>query len=257
MRTDTARGLRRTCMGAVLAAILGAVAGPAAAVERGFYIAADYGKFRFDRDAAAWDTAVDDFYECYAPLLLDQTGVYACDPPGDMVISASRMGRKSRGYDLWVGYQLSPWFAVEGAYLDTRKSRHSFSGTMDLDAFTGTSDGPLPLEGRTSFRTRGAALAAVGNLELGDYFSLDARGGVFFADSKLHLSAVIDLPDGPARFPYSESDNKTVLFYGASVNFWVTAYVSIRGGFATWGKGFYDDGAVKQYFVGIRYSYGY
>ncbi len=257
MTMKTAYAGHRAALAAMLGAMLVAIAGPAAAVERGFYIAADYGKFRFNRPAAEFDAGLDNFLECFVSESLGQA---ICNPRGIAVLDASSMGRKSRGYDLWVGYQLSPWFAVEGAYLEMGKSRQSFSGTIDLDAVNGTSYGPLVMAGRSSFRTRGAALAGVGNLELGEYFSLDARAGLFFADNRLGIHTTVIFPEapleGPQRFSHHQSDSKSRLFYGASANFWISPYYSVRAGFTAYNKGYFG-GSVQQYFIGIRYSYGY
>jgi hypothetical protein len=187
----------------------------------------------------------------------DDHDPFLCSPQGD-ANGATSQRRRARGYDLWVGYQFSPWFAVEGAYLEMGKTRHLYDGTIDLgDADeSGTVDGPLPLEGRISFRARGPAFAAVGNLELGEYFSLDLRAGFLFAESKLSARYTVTLEGVPRQLSFGDSENKTSLFYGASANFWVTNYFSLRGGFAAYGDASFDR-AVRQYFVGIRYSYGY
>ena len=179
-----------------------------------------------------------------------------------MTFAQTNLDKKARGYDFWVGYQFSHWFAVEGAYLSMGKTKHNFSGAVDAGPVdvddNGSVDysGPQPLVGETTFRTRGPAVAAVGTLELGSYFSLDARGGLFFADNKLALRIKYS-PESQAEQTnsYSESDGKTAFFYGASATFWITPYFGVRGGMNAFSKGSFDH-SVKQYFVGIRYSYG-
>jgi len=233
-----------------------AVALPAMAVERGFYIAGDYDTNRFDRTAAQFDAQLEPFLECGL-----SSDIYCSDAP-DVSIDQSSLGKKAHGYDLWVGYQFSPYFAVEGAYLDMGRIHHAFSGTADFGPVdvdgdgTADFDGPQPLSGSTTFHTRGPGVAAVAAADVGEFFSIDARAGLFFADNKLALDFTIAPPTGAQTFSYSESDSKTSLFYGAAATFWITPYVGLRGGFSEYSKGAFDHD-VKQYFLGIRYSYGY
>jgi len=226
-------------------------------VEHGVYIAADYGNFKFGRTAAGFDADLEPFLECSFATDL------ACASPADVVFSQSSLTRKAHGYDVWVGYQFSPWFAVEGAYLSLGKTRHSVTGTIDQGPVDVDGDGnvdysgPQPVQVETSFKTGGPAVAATGSLPLGSYVSLDARAGFFFPDNKLSLRMQIT-PEGSAAEMYSftQSKGKTALFYGASANFWITPYFGVRAGYFASSKGSFDH-SIKQYFVGIRYSYGY
>lgn len=231
-------------------------AAPAVAVEEGAYIALDYNSNNFDRSAADFDAQLQPFLAC--GFAIDVT----CATPAVVSLGQTSLNKKSRGYDLWVGYQFTPWFAVEGAYLEMGRIHHGFDGTVDVgpvdingDLVTDY-DGPQPLSGRTTFHTRGPAVAVVGTLGLGKYFSADARAGLFFADNKLDLAMQYAPPTGVQPYSYSESSGKTALFYGASATFWVTPYVGMRGGFAIYHKGAFSHD-IKQFFVGMRYSYGY
>jgi hypothetical protein len=235
-------------------------AAPARAVEHGVYMAADYGKTRFGQTAADFNVQLEPFLESSFCTDID------CSNSPDAVFDVSSITRKSRGYDVWVGYQFTPWFAVEGAYLIHGKTRHSTDGTMDAGPVDVDDDGnvdysgPQPLLTRTTFRTRGPAVAAVGSLELGNYLSLDARAGFFFADNKLTLRMQYSPeypPDAePQAYSYTEANGKTSLFYGATANFWILPYFAVRAGFTASGKASFDH-SVRHYFVGIRYSYGY
>ncbi len=240
----------------VAAAGLG-LSGRAAAVEHGVYMAADYGNTRFGRTAASFDVQLEPFVE--SGFCADT----ACTNAPDLVFGETGITKKSHGYDAWVGYQFSPWFAVEGAYLILGKTRHTFTGTMDAGPVDVDNDGnadytgPQEMQGITSFRTRGPAVAGVGSFQLGEYFSFDARAGLFFADNKLSLRIQYSPTDFPVEnYSYTESDGKTAIFYGASANFWITPYFGIRAGYTASSNASFDH-SVKHYFLGIRYSYGY
>jgi len=241
---------------AMLAAACLAVTRPAAAVEEGIYIALDYNSNKFDRAAADYDAQLEPFLECGFA-----SDAY-CTTPADVSFTQTSLNNRSKAYDLWVGYQFSPWFAVEGAYLDMGRTHHSFDGTVDVGPVDVDGDGiadysgPQPLSGRTTFHTRGPAFAVVGTMGLGEYFSAEARAGFFFADNKLSMNIQYSPPPGAQPYSYGESDSKTALFYGASATFWITPYVGLRGGFATYRKADFDHD-VRQVFVGFRYSYGY
>jgi hypothetical protein len=251
-----AKALRRRATGIIpMAAVLACLAWPAGAVEMGFYMASDYGKTRFDRSASEFDATLQPFLACYFAPAND----LFCDAPAEVQRDQpSRIGTRSKGIDFWVGYQFTHWFAVEGAFLDTGKIRHTFTGSIDMDADgDGTSDfgGPTPLITRTTFHTRGAAFAAVGNLEVGELLSFDVRAGFFFADNNVKID--FRLPATDKTIPsYRSSDGKTPFFYGASANFWITPYFAVRGGINASSRGAFSE-PVKQYFAGIRYSYGY
>ncbi len=246
----------RGAMFALAASLLLAAMPAAAAVEEGVYIALDYNSNKFDRSAADFDAQLQPFLEC--AFAIDTT----CTTPAVVSLGQTGLDRKSKAFDLWVGYQFTPWLAAEAAYLDMGKIHHSFDGTVDVgpvdinaDMVTDY-DGPQPLSGRTSFRTRGPAFAAVGTVGLGAYFSVAVRAGLFFADNKLNLDLQYAPPTGAVPFTYSESDSKTALFYGVSGTFWITPYVGVRGGFNTYHKAAFDHD-INQYFLGFRYSYGY
>jgi hypothetical protein len=256
MNSKNACAWRRALVTALVAATAIVAAGPAAAVEEGVYIALDYNSNKFDRSAADFDTQLQPFLECAFG-----SDAY-CTVPAVVSFGQTSLNTSSKAYDLWVGYQFTPWFALEGAYLDMGKIHHSFDGTIDVGPVDlngdGTVDynGPQPLSGRTGFRTRGPAVAAVGTVGLGARFSAEVRAGFFFADNKLDLSMQYSPPTGAQSYSYSESDGKTALFYGASATFWVTPYVGVRSGFSTFNKAaFHHD--VRQFYLGIRYSYGY
>jgi hypothetical protein len=248
---------RRATWTSALVIMLCGIAQSAPAVEMGFYMAADYGNTKFDRSATSFDAELQPFVGCYFAPADD----YFCDAPADVQRDHSTITRSSHSMDFWVGYQFNHWFAVEGAFLDTGKVRHVFTGSIDrgpvdIDGDNTTDfDGPTPLVTRTTFHTRGAAFAAVGNVEVGEHLSFDLRAGFFFADNGVKVE--FGFPETGEKFsPYRTSDGKSPFFYGASANFWVTPYFAVRGGMNASSRGAYSK-PVKQYFAGIRYSYGY
>ena len=257
MKTKQASVRARAGVVALLAGAGLGMAGPAGAVEHGVYMAADYGNTRFGRTAASYDAQLEPFLE--SGFCSDLT----CSNAPDAVLDQTTLTRKSHGYDVWVGYQMTPWFAVEGAYLILGSTRHHFTGTMDEGPVDVDNDGmidysgPQPIQGETKFRTRGPAVAAVGSWAPGNYFSFDARAGLFFADDKLTLGIQYS-PENQAveNYSYSESRGKTKLFYGASANFWITPYFGVRAGYTGSSNASFGH-SVKYYYLGIRYSYGY
>jgi Outer membrane protein beta-barrel domain len=249
----------RNRVGVVTALVVASLGlpGPAAAVEHGVYMAADYGNTRFGRGAASFDAQLEPFLE--GELCVEMT----CSNVIDVSLGTSSLTSKSHGYDVWVGYQFTPWFAVEGSYLILGSTRHHFTGTLDAGDVDEDGDGNVdytgsqPLQGDTKFRTRGPAVAAVGSVALGKYFSVDARAGLFFADDKLTLRLQYSPPTGDQSLaPYSEAQGKTRIFYGASANFWITDYFGVRAGFTGSSNGSFGH-SFRYYYLGIRYSYGY
>jgi hypothetical protein len=256
MKSNQESGNRVGVVVALAAASLG-LAGPAVAVEHGVYMTADYGNTRFGRGPASYDAQLEPFLEEGFCSDLD------CTNAPDAVFSATSLTSRSHGYDVWVGYQFSPWFAVEGAYLILGKTSHSSTGTMDEGPVDVDDDdiidysGPQPLQTRTTFRTRGPAVAAVGSVALGRYFSLDARAGLFLADNTLKLRIQYSPENQPVEnYSHSESDGKTKVFYGASANIWITPYFGVRGGFTGSSDGSFGH-SFRYYYLGLRYSYGY
>lgn len=204
---------------AIACATAVACGGRAAAAERGFYVAPAYSFNTIDVNKAE----VDALFESAFALEFDE----------------SSLDRSTRGLSLGVGYQFTPYLAVEGAWIDLGKLRYDFS-------FTDETGQQLA---RISNRSSGMAFAAVGSLPLGPYFSVDARLGALFGENKLRLA---DRTTGDSS---SVSDRKTALFFGAGITWMVTPYTGVYASVARFNKGSFE-ADVDQFAIGLRYSYG-
>lgn len=199
--------------GAVLLA-LGMASAPAAAATPGFYVAADLANSTYDVNRSDLD---EDFETVQSSL--DKTGL---------------------GYSFAVGYQFSPFFAVEAAYADLGKAKYSASVDDGEDAFDLTA----------TFKVGGPALSLVGSWPLTDTFSLDARAGALFGKTK--LTGRIDGVPGS----FSESENDTSLLFGVGGTYSFSDTLGIRLGYTILKDALAGEENVNQFSVGLKYSFG-
>lgn len=208
-----------------LAAMLATGSSPAEAIELGAYIAPGYSLNTIIMGKARADE-------------LFETGLGA-------TFDSSSLDKKTRGYSLAVGYQLTRNFALEGSWINLGKMNYDFTFTA-TDSGTGQS---AQFPGRITNRRSGMAFAGVGTLPLGTSFALDARAGFLFGEHKLRVY----VEDEPfAGF----NDSKTSLFYGVGATWFVTPYTGVVVGFNRFRQGHFE-ADVNQLSIGFRYSYGY
>lgn len=132
---------------------------------------------------------------------------------------AGNVDDKDIGWKLFVGYQFSRYFAVEGGYYDLGKT--SFNGTLT------TAVPPFAAGTATSGRikSRAYALSAVGTLPLPNNFALLGRVGVAIGDQE------VDVTTG--GLTASASDDTTELTYGLGVRYYFNRNVGVR---ASWDR---------------------
>jgi OmpA-OmpF porin, OOP family len=215
------RGAAACCVVAMLAT----GGSPAEAIELGAYIAPGYSL----NTIIMGNARADDVFESGLGATFD----------------SSSLDKKTRGYSLAVGYQLTRNFAVEGAWINLGKMKYDFTFTAN-DPDTGL---PGQFAGRITNRRSGMAFAGVGTLPLGAVFALDARAGFLFGEHKLRVY----VEDEPFT---GFNDGKTSLFYGVGATWFVTPYTGVVVGFNRFRQGHYE-ADVNQLSIGFRYSYGY
>ncbi|MBG9390445.1 outer membrane beta-barrel protein [Caenimonas aquaedulcis] len=94
--------------------------------------------------------------------------------PGFAVSGASEDSR-DKGWKLYGGYRISPYFAVEGGYFDLGSFDYRYT-TVPAGSFAG------------ELRPRGVNLDLLGILPIGDRFSVFGRVGAAYVDSRTSYS---------------------------------------------------------------------
>jgi OOP family OmpA-OmpF porin len=152
---------------------------------------------------------------------LDQTG-------NDIGLPNGSIGDSATTYTLRLGYRLTPYFAVEGAYYDL--GEYDFSGSIGNVGVAGTA------------KAKAFALNAVGILPLSEAFDLYGRIGYGEAELKANASAL--------GFVANNSDRQSGAFYGVGARWNATRNWGI---FAEWMKA--DKIEVDSYIVGVDYRF--
>jgi OOP family OmpA-OmpF porin len=107
---------------------------------------------------------------------------------GQGLTTSSSVDKHHTAYSLDIGYQLNPWFAIEGQYVDFGK--FDFSSTIVAPA-------PDTIDGR--FKAHGFGLNAVGIVPLPQGFSLYGKAGVFRSSTELEANAGLTPVSGGSR----------------------------------------------------------
>ena len=117
----------------------------------------------------------------------------------------SDLDKADRSYSLAAGFRFSPYLAVEAAYLDLGRSSYLVEGQ----------DGAAVL----GFGSRGAALSLLGSWPLTRNLAFEARGGFYFADSKMRawVSATFDLLEGELESLGAGAAGNPAVLLGAGV----------------------------------------
>lgn len=114
-----------------------------------------------------------------------------------------------------VGYRWGSYVAAEVGYVDMGKSQYQANPT-------GT-----PLRASVRYLSSGATLAALGILPLGERFDLYARGGVYFADTRVRLK-IADLDTGESLASAEEKASSKDLFAGIGAAWNVSPGFALR-----------------------------
>lgn len=140
---------------------------------------------------------------------LDEFGDFFFDDVGAPLLSrSSTLEDSDSAWSLLFGYQFSPYFAVEGGYVDFGAYPYALTGTAAVTS------GTVPAGLGFEFETKGFPVAVVGVLPLGYLFELQGRGGIFFSDTDATFSASL------ANDSITDKVNGTgtELFYGVGLS---------------------------------------
>lgn len=162
---------------AIVAAALLSTGIGAAQAQSQFYLGAGLGPSRYDRDVA------------------------------EGLITSGSVDRSDTGFKLFGGYQFSPNFALEAAYLDLGKARYS-----------GDFFGSPVVDGRVE--VTGINLSGVLSAPLRPGFSVFGKVGLFFWDAEAR--------DITAGSPFSESQDGSDLSFGIGASYAVARNIGVR-----------------------------
>jgi hypothetical protein len=174
-------------------------ASTASATESGFYVGLNLGKSSFD---------VQDDVEEYLG-------------------SADGLEDSDTAWSLAMGYRFTPYFGLEGSYLDF--------GTTTVNQ-SDTETGPGGYVASYSYTSEGSAnglaVALIAAVPAGS-FEFNARLGLFFAKSEYEENGSIVVRQGnfvylSENFDYDESDSTTETLYGLGVGYTIGEHFHIR-----------------------------
>ena len=169
-------------------------AGTAGAAQFGLYVGGFYG----DTSKDVTQQPFDDFAAFFAEEL-----------EFIPLQTATAFEDKDSGYGFLVGYRLTPYFAVEGNYMDLGKVSYRNSST-------GTYQGePVALETNFTADTSGLGISALSILPLGYRWEVYGRGGILIATNDLDIF----LNDGTGQLGDTISESSTDLLGGVGISF--------------------------------------
>ncbi|MFO7326136.1 MAG: outer membrane beta-barrel protein [Pseudomonadota bacterium] len=202
------RNLRGATIAAVATTMLGGASMATAAVP-GFYMAGTIGQSSTDvggEEQAFMDELVVATWESFGFNVLD---------------GESDLDKSDIGFELAVGYQASPYFAVEAAYIDLGKAKYEAEGIVD------NGGGPMDASSDLTSDAKGPALSLLGMLPVSDRFSLDARVGAMLGKSKVKFTASLQGESASE----SDSESGTTIFFGVGFTWLINERVGIRVGY--------------------------
>lgn len=217
---------------AMSAAMLCASTGAAAAVP-GFYMSGTIGQSSTD----VGDSDQED---------LDDLLIATWNELGfDVVSGDSELDKSDLGFEIALGYQISPYLAVEAAYIDLGKAKYEAEGVLD------DGSGPVDTSADVSLGAKGPALSLIGIWPVSEKVSLDARAGAFFGKSTLGME--IELDDVSSG--ESESDKKTSVLLGVGASWALSGRMSVRLGYTHFADAVYDEFTVGRISLGLKVAF--
>lgn len=226
----------RFCMPVVAGAVataLSAIAGTAAAASPGFYMAGTIGQSSIDIKSSDQE-ALDE-------ILIDTWNELGFD----VLDGDSDVEKTDIGFELALGYQISPYLAVEAAYIDLGQATYDAEGVVD----NGT--GPMDAETEITAGVKGPALSLVASWPFAGQWALDARAGALFGKSRLGVTMELD----GEEVSESETDSKTSMFYGVGVSWSFSERTSLRLGYTHFPDGVADEFNVSRVSAGLKVSF--
>jgi OOP family OmpA-OmpF porin len=171
----------------------------AAETTAGWYFGANLGQAQVDINRANFDSAV-------ASAFVDN---------GFAIISAtSSLDDSDTSWSAIAGYSFSPYFSIEGSYLDLGTAKYRASGRVNPP-------GPVtsaPASFATDFDVSGFTAAAVGTVPIGQMLEAHGRVGLMFAD--IDVSGAMSVSGFVPGAESFSSDSRDVFFgLGAGLHF--------------------------------------
>lgn len=220
-------------LGCMVAALAIGFTGTAAADIPGFYMTGTVGQSTSDL-GSEYQAAFDDLM------------VFAWNEAGlDVVDADSGLDKTGFGYEIAVGYQFSPYLAVEGAYIDLGDATYDSDGTVT----DGADD--YPFDAQIAVGNKGPALSLVGTLPVGNDFWLDARVGALFGKTALRIKLGLD----GVNESQSESDSKTSMLYGIGAGWSFSPRTAVRLGYTLFDKAVLQEENASRVSLGFRYAF--
>ena len=206
---------------------LAMIATPAMAAERsGFYVGGDVGQSNWNLS----ESDANDLTDALAGTIGGLANATIEDTSTDFSDTDTT-------YSLFVGYQVVPWFAVEGAWMDLGNMNVESSGTYSYTTVNPPPAG-VPTGGsfdsRTEFQSSGPAVSALLMMPFMEAWNVYGRLGYYMGDNELigryeAQDVRLGTPIGdPYRADFKQSDDSGVFLWGAGVSYTWNQRVSLR-----------------------------
>jgi hypothetical protein len=163
---------------------------------RGAYIGVGVGNAEADFSARDGDQLFRDAFRNQGATFTPQT---------------SSVDNKASHLYIFGGYRIFPWLSAEGGYVDLAGFDYTSRGTVSIPG-----QGVQQISTRMEVKSQGAAVSALGNLPMSDYFEIHGRAGFFVVNTDVKDTG------GSASRPVNVSDSgisfSLQLGAGAAVN---------------------------------------
>lgn len=220
--------MRTTILRACAIVALGCAASPGA-LAAGFYM-----------DAAIGQSSVSGVSQSELDAAMIEVGEETFD---SFVLNDSNLDKSDTGFSFAVGYQFTPYIAVEAAFVQLGKVGYAADVTVD------DGGGPVDLTTGFNFKSSGPALAVAGSWPVAASLSLDARAGAYFSRTKVSVFA----SDGASTESDSlGSENDTSLLLGVGATWTLTSNLGLRLGYTRFDKAVAGEGDAGYLSLGIR-----
>lgn len=230
-------GSRRFAGRLAFLVIAAVIAGKAGAAMPGLYFAGFY--MDSSLAYASVDARLADFDRAHEGLWDDIGGIV-------LDVDSAITDRKDIGYGFGIGYQFTQYLAAEFSYYDM--------GTVHYQARGSVTDGTNVYNSTTymSAKSKGPLLAGIGIWPLGDYFSLDARAGLFLGRTRVRGNLYID---GIWIADASDKDNNNSIMLGAGINWAMSPGTAIRAGYTRLRRAMVSRYDVSSWTLSLKYAW--
>ncbi len=212
-------------------------AGSASAATPGFYMAGTFGQSSANLDEFGSTRLMVPITRAWS----DNTGYNI------LTWSNEQTDKRDQGFGIAVGYQFSPHFALEAAYIDLGKITHDVPMSVSTDGSSFSDASSKLTVGR-----RGPALSLVGIWPVTSVFWLDARAGAFHGKSIAKVTFGLE-GESPSQEKYT--DSRDSIFIGAGVNLAIGSKASIRLGYTHFSEDRMLHSQVGDISLGVRVAF--